>query len=193
VEEIQALEEKTSEEEFEEEDHTIATPDVGELLVIRRVLHAKEVPLEPTQREQIFHSRCTIGGKVCKLIIDGGSCTNVASMTLINKLQVPTKVHHTPYTLQWLKQGSEVTVSKQALLYFSVSPYCGEVLYNVLPMDACHILLDQPWLFDNHVMHDGHANPYALKFKGRNLTLTPYHPPNPSKLNREKEVTKVST
>ena len=86
VEEIQALEEETSEEEFEEEGHTIVTPDVGELLVIQRVLHAKEVPLKPSQREQIFHTRCLIGGKVCELIMDEGSCTNVASMTLINRL-----------------------------------------------------------------------------------------------------------
>jgi len=57
MEEIQALEEETSEEEFEEEDHTLVTPNVGELLVIRRSLHAKEVPLRPTQREQIFHTR----------------------------------------------------------------------------------------------------------------------------------------
>jgi len=56
VEEIQALEEETSEEEFEEEDHTLVTPNFGQLLVIRRALHAKEVPLEPTQREQIFHT-----------------------------------------------------------------------------------------------------------------------------------------
>ena len=53
---IQSLEEQTSEEKFEEEDHTIVTPDVGELLVIRRPLHAKEVPFEPTQREKIFHT-----------------------------------------------------------------------------------------------------------------------------------------
>jgi len=52
--------------------------DVGELLVIRRALHAQEV---------------------CELIADGGSCTNIASTTLINKLQLPTKVHPTPYSL----------------------------------------------------------------------------------------------
>jgi len=49
-------------------------------------------------------------------------------------------------------------------------------------MDACQILLGRPWLFDNHVIYDGHANTYALKFKGCNLTLTPYHHPIPSKL-----------
>jgi len=192
VEKIQAIREETSKEEFEEEEHTLVTPDVGKLLVIWRALHAKEVPLEPNQREQIFHTRCTIGSKVCEFIIDEGSCTNVASMTLIDKLQVPTKVYPTPYTLRWLKQGSEVTVSKQALISFSVGPYCGEVLCDVLPMDACHILFRRPWLFDNHVMHDGNANTYALKFKGCNLTLTPYYHPNLSKLNREREVKKAS-
>jgi len=41
-----------------------------------------------------------IGGKVCELIIDEGNYTNVASMTLIDKLQLSIKVHPTPYTLQ---------------------------------------------------------------------------------------------
>ena len=49
-------------------------------------------------------------------------------------------------------------------------------------MDACHILLGQAWVYDNHVMHDGHANTYALKFKGRNLTLTHLPPPKPLKI-----------
>ena len=40
VKEIQTLEEETSEEEFEEEDHTLVTLDVRELLMIRIVLHA---------------------------------------------------------------------------------------------------------------------------------------------------------
>jgi len=86
VEEIQDIEEEWSEEEYEEDYHTLVTLDVGELLVIWRSLHAKEVPLGPSQREQIFYTRCTIGGKICKLIIDRGSCTNVASTTLIEKL-----------------------------------------------------------------------------------------------------------
>ena len=100
---IQAIEEDNSEEEFEEEDHTVVTLDVGELLVIKRAPHDKEVPLEPSQRKQIFHTRYTVGDKVCELIIDGGSCTSVTSMALIDKLQVPTNMHPIPYTLQWLK------------------------------------------------------------------------------------------
>ena len=44
-------------------------------------------------------------------------------------------------------------------------------------MDACHLLLGRPWLFDNHVIHDGHANTYAFKYMGYNLNLRPLPPP----------------
>jgi len=46
VEEIQAIEEATSEEEVEDEDQTLITPDVGELLVIWKALHVQEAPCE---------------------------------------------------------------------------------------------------------------------------------------------------
>ena len=39
VEEIQAIEEATREEEVGDQDQTLIIPDVGELLVIRRALH----------------------------------------------------------------------------------------------------------------------------------------------------------
>jgi len=114
---------------------------------------------------------------VYEFIIDGGSYTYVAFLTLIEKLQLRTKVHPTPYFLLWLKQRNEVTISKQALIAFSVGPYCSEVLCDVLPMNACHLLLSTPWSYGNHVIHDGHANTYAFKYIGRNLTLTLLSPP----------------
>ena len=40
------------------------------------------------QRENIFHTRCLINNKVCNMIIDGGSCINVASNMLIENFQV---------------------------------------------------------------------------------------------------------
>ena len=38
------------------------------------------------QRENIFHTRCHVQNKVCSVIIDGGSCTNVASTIMVEKL-----------------------------------------------------------------------------------------------------------
>ena len=38
------------------------------------------------QRENIFHTRFYVQNKVCSLNIDSGSCVNVFSTTLVNKL-----------------------------------------------------------------------------------------------------------
>ena len=63
------------------------------------------------------------------------------------------------------------------------------MLCDVLPIDGCHLLLGRPWLFDNHVIYDGHANTYSLKHNGCSLTLTPLPPPKPPiiKLNKGRE------
>jgi len=57
------------------------------VLVIKRSLsvQTKEVDVEQ-QRKNIFHTRCLINDKLCSMIIDSGSCTNVASVTLVRKL-----------------------------------------------------------------------------------------------------------
>ena len=48
---------------------------------------------DEVQRENIFHTRCQVQNKVCSVIINGGSCTNVASTTLVEKLGMPTSKH----------------------------------------------------------------------------------------------------
>jgi len=57
-------------------------------------------------------------------------------------------------------------------------------------MDVCQILLGSPWLFDKHRMHDGHANTYVLKFKGRSPTLAPLPPAKPLKIKLGKRSNK---
>ena len=72
-------------------------PNEGGLLVVRRMLG--QVPKEfENQRENIFHSRCQIN-KTCSLIIDGGSCVNVASTRVVDKLDLKTIPHAKPYKL----------------------------------------------------------------------------------------------
>ncbi|XP_028764585.1 uncharacterized protein LOC114722675, partial [Neltuma alba] len=121
----------------------------GECLVVRRALNCqvKEDELNE-QRENIFHTRCLINNKVCSLIIDGGSVTNVASTTMVEKLHLPTVRHPRPYKLQWLNECGEIKVDKQVLVSFSIGKYCDEVLCDVVPMHAGHILLGRPWEFD---------------------------------------------
>jgi len=100
IEEIDHLASEVVEEEGEEEETaTILTPNMVELLALQRILHAKESLREENQREHTFHSWCTVQRKVCSLIINGGSCTNVASTHLVSKLGLPTIPHPRSYSL----------------------------------------------------------------------------------------------
>ena len=77
----------------------IEGPDEGELQVVKRTLSGLAIQEGNEQKEAIFHTRCTIGGKVCSLIIGGGSYTNVASKTLKEKLKLTTFPHPSFYTI----------------------------------------------------------------------------------------------
>ena len=62
------------------------------------MLSTIQKPFDETQRENIFHTRCLIN-KLCSMIIDRGSCSNVASTRVVEKLGLPTNSHTKPYKL----------------------------------------------------------------------------------------------
>ena len=148
----------------------------GELLVTRRALSLQAKEDKEEQRENIFHTRCHVRNKVCSVIIDGGSCTNVASTTMVDKLGLPTTKHPRLYKLQWLNDSGEVKVTKQALISFRIGRYEDEVLCDVVPMQAGHLLLGRPWQFDRQVKHDGYTNKYSVVHNQRTFTLVPMTP-----------------
>ncbi|KAL4291601.1 hypothetical protein GQ457_14G015160 [Hibiscus cannabinus] len=54
--------------------------------------------------------------------------------------------------------------------------YKDEVLCDVVPMHATHMLLGRPWQFDRKVMHDGYRNRYSFTYDGKKHTLAPLSP-----------------
>lgn len=48
------------------------------------------------QRENIFHARCHVQNKVCSMINNSRSCTNVVSIDLVDKLDLHTIKYHIP-------------------------------------------------------------------------------------------------
>ncbi|PKI55427.1 hypothetical protein CRG98_024200 [Punica granatum] len=90
------------------------------------------------QRENIFHTRCYIKDKVCSVIIDGGSRTNVASITMVEKLGLPMLKHPKPYKLQWLNDSNEIRVDKQE--YEDVFP--EETPYGLPPIRGIEHQID---------------------------------------------------
>lgn len=72
----------------------------------------------------------------------------------------------------WLQRGNSVNISKRVRVPFSVGDmYSDSVWCDVVPMDACHLLLGRPWQFDRRVTHDGHRNTYSFLFQGTRIVL----------------------
>ncbi|GJY82760.1 putative CCCH-type zinc finger family protein [Tanacetum coccineum] len=68
--------------ELDEPGDELVYHDRGEALVIHRVLNvtvSKSVDDNSWLRNNIFRTKCTSNGKICDMIIDGGSCENVIS------------------------------------------------------------------------------------------------------------------
>jgi len=157
-------------------DNDCEIPCEGDILMIRRMLGTIPKPLDDNQRENICHTRYLITNKLCSLIIDWGSCTNVASTRVEDKLALPIISHTKPYKLQWLSDEGEIMVNKQVFINFSIGKYKDEVLYDVVPMEATRVLLGRPWQYDRHVLHDGLSNTMFFSFQGCKVTLTPFSP-----------------
>jgi len=67
-------------------------------------------------------------------------------------------------------------LTKQVLVAYSIRNLRDEVLCDVLPMDACHLLLGKHWQFDKNAIHNGKTNTYSFKLKGHSYTLVPLLP-----------------
>ena len=92
----------------------------------------------------------------------------------VQKLQIQTEKHPKPYKLAWLKKGGEASVSKRALVSFSIGlKYKDEVWCDVVDMDACHLLLGRPWQYDRDVDHNGRTNTYSFVYDGVKIVLLP--------------------
>ncbi|XP_024006599.1 uncharacterized protein LOC112083100 [Eutrema salsugineum] len=136
--------------EVNSKEEDVEYPDTGEyLLVTRRVLSVQVQPEETVQRENLFHTRCTIKNK--------------------------TK-HPRPYKLQWLNDATELKVTEQVTVPFSVGKYRDKVLCDVVPMQAGHLLLGRPWQFDKATLHNGRTYYYSFTHMDRKFNLAPLSP-----------------
>ncbi|GKE21762.1 hypothetical protein Tco_1433274, partial [Tanacetum coccineum] len=89
-------------------------PYQGESLVIQQVLSvapSKSIDDNSCRRNNIFRTKCTSKYKVCKMIIDGGSCENVVSTYMVEKL-AKIMDHPDLYQLIWLKKEKTIKDTK---------------------------------------------------------------------------------
>jgi hypothetical protein len=147
-----------------------------ESLIVQRVLSAQMEKAEQNQRHALFQTKCVIKERSCCLIIDGGSCNNLASSDMVEKLALTTKLHPHPYHIQWLNNSGKVKVTKLVRINFAIGSYLDVVDCDVVPMDACNILLGRPRQFDTDCMHHGRSNQYSLIHHDKKIILLPMSP-----------------
>ncbi|RDY11591.1 hypothetical protein CR513_03725, partial [Mucuna pruriens] len=56
---------------------------------------------------------------------------------------------------------------------FTLGGYEDRVVYDMVPMEATHLLLRRPWQFDKKVIHDGVTNHFTFIHMGQRVVLKP--------------------
>jgi len=62
------------------------------------------------------------------------------------------------------------------LICFSNGKYVDKILFDVVPMEASHLLLGRPWQYDRNVVHNSVTNKFSFVHKGKKVTLKSLSP-----------------
>ena len=119
-------------------------PLSGLNMQLKRVPHEACKIVDKGQRWSLFQTQCMIKGKACKLMIDGGSCTNGISKTMVAALGLSTWRISEPKHISWMNSCGMLKVTHKVRVPFTVGDYVDEVECDVLPLEVCGLLLDRP-------------------------------------------------
>lgn len=86
------------------EEHTGCEFEHGTTLVVTQILSVQMKEAKIGQRHNLFQTRAKVQDKVVKVIINGGSCHNLASREMVEKLGLKLQRHPHPYHVQWLNE-----------------------------------------------------------------------------------------
>ena len=79
-------------------------------LVVQHVLSTQLAQAEKIS-DTLFHTKGVVKERSIHIIIDNGSCNNLASTTLVERLSLPTRAHPHLYHIQWLNDGGKIKVT----------------------------------------------------------------------------------
>ena len=77
---------------------------------------------------------------------------------MVEKLGLTTQLHTCPCYIQWINSCDKIKVNIIACIEFSINTYKDSADINLIPMQACSLLLDKPWIYANNVPHNTIAN-----------------------------------
>ena len=77
-------------------------------------------------------------------MVDSGSTKNFVALEMVEKLKLPRTPHPYPYKVSWLNKGQQTIVEEQAWVEFRIGAYKDKFLFDIVNMDACHLLFGRP-------------------------------------------------
>jgi hypothetical protein len=78
----------------------------GRSLMMRKVLLTPEKEVESSaQRNRLFRTTCKTKDRVCKVIVDSEALDNLVSTEMVEKLELETIDHPSPYKFHGYKKG----------------------------------------------------------------------------------------
>jgi hypothetical protein len=87
-----------------------------------------------------------------------------------------THKHPQPYYVKWINDSGKVKVTQTIRIHFSIGSYSDSVDCDVIPIQACSLLLGRPWKYDTDAIYYGRSNKYTLMHKGKEITLLSMNP-----------------
>jgi hypothetical protein len=106
-----------------EQRHNVEAEDAegGRSLMIRKFFLMPEKEVENlVQRKKRFWIACKTKDRVCKVIMDSGCTDNLISTEMVEKLELETIEHPSPYRGLWLRKEHQINVTKQLLVEFKI-------------------------------------------------------------------------
>ena len=103
----------------DEDEQVFCDNDSNPVLVVSKVLTLQHQQ-EEEKRCHIFHTKAGINGRFVKVIIDGGSCHNLASEEICSKLQLVKMKHPCPYKVLWLSDSGTIQVEHTVQVSFRI-------------------------------------------------------------------------
>jgi hypothetical protein len=124
-------------------------------LLMQRVLATQLADKVDTkvQRNNLFHMFLIVQERRVLTIIDIGSCNNLVSSDLVPKLGLTTHELRHSYHIQWFNNSGKAKVTHSTRIHFPVGSYTDYADFDVVPMEACSLLLERPWEYDKDVAH----------------------------------------
>jgi hypothetical protein len=98
-------------------------------------------------RSKLFHIRVIMKHTKIDTLIDNGSQSNLILEEVVKKLGLNTKMHHKPYSLNWISKDNKFPITKQCIIKFEItSKYMDEVTCDVVSLETCGLVLGSPYL-----------------------------------------------